>query len=187
MHEKRLRVPLPTYPFERQRHWLETPGSAGLFSNYRMYEARTGKKPEQTVGQDNSFTSPPTFASPQPSPNLHIPLDQDASTATPRAGLGDQNYVEPGNDIEHAILLIWRELLGIKQISTHDNFFELGGHSLMASLVIYRLREIFPVDIPLSSLFEAATIAQLAELIEGLLLEQLEALSDEEVRRLGLR
>jgi len=48
------------------------------------------------------------------------------------------------------------------------------------------LREIFPVDIPLSSIFEAVTIARLAEFIEGLLLEQLEALSDEEVRRLGL-
>jgi amino acid adenylation domain-containing protein len=185
-HEKRLRVPLPTYPFERQRHWLETPGGAGLFSKYRMYEARAEEKSEQMVGQDNNSTSTPMPMSPQLSTNLHIPLDKDASAATPLPDQADQNYVGPDNEIEHAILLIWQELLGIKQISIHDNFFELGGHSLMASLVIHRLREIFPVDIPLSSLFEAVTIAQLAEFIEGLLLEQLEALSDEEVRRLGL-
>jgi acyl transferase domain-containing protein len=28
-HERRNRVPLPTYPFERQRHWIEAPSPSG--------------------------------------------------------------------------------------------------------------------------------------------------------------
>jgi amino acid adenylation domain-containing protein/FkbM family methyltransferase len=75
-------------------------------------------------------------------------------------------YVEPRTRVELQLAQIWQELLNRKHVSVHDNFFELGGHSLLAMQVISRVSETFEIDIPLRSIFEAKTIAELAERIE---------------------
>lgn len=75
-------------------------------------------------------------------------------------------FVAPRNPTEEVMARIWAEVLGLEQVSIQDNFFELGGHSLLATRVIARQREAFQVEIPLRSLFEAPTIASLAEVIE---------------------
>ena len=75
-------------------------------------------------------------------------------------------YVAPRNDIERAIAQVWQDLLGIDPVGVNDSFFELGGHSLLAVQAIARLREIFQVDLEMRSLlFEAPTVAKIAELI----------------------
>jgi amino acid adenylation domain-containing protein len=61
---------------------------------------------------------------------------------------------------------IWAEILGVKQVGIHDNFFELGGHSLLATRVISQILKAFKVELPLRSLFESATIAELAKEID---------------------
>jgi len=76
-----------------------------------------------------------------------------------------ETFVAPRTPIEEVLAGIWTELLGVDPIGVHDNFFELGGHSLLATQVISRLREAFQINLPLSCLFEAPSIAGLASLI----------------------
>ena len=91
-------------------------------------------------------------------------------------------YVAPRSEFEQAIASIWSEFLGIEQIGLHDNFFELGGHSLVGSQIILRLRQTFDATrLPMSALFEAPTIAELRELIELALIEEIEQLEDIEI------
>ncbi|MEH2230459.1 MAG: amino acid adenylation domain-containing protein [Nostoc sp.] len=77
-----------------------------------------------------------------------------------------RDFVTPQNSIEEVVLTIWKEILGIEQISTQDNFFELGGHSSQTLEVICKLQSVFPVELPSIYLFEKPTIVQLAAAIQ---------------------
>jgi amino acid adenylation domain-containing protein len=77
----------------------------------------------------------------------------------------EETFVMPRTPVEEAIAGIWSDLLGVEQVGVYDNFFDLGGHSLIATLLISRMREVFQLELPLRSLFEAPAVAELAELI----------------------
>jgi non-ribosomal peptide synthetase component F len=62
---------------------------------------------------------------------------------------------------------IWSSVLGIERVGLQDNFFDLGGDSLMAARMMGRVQKAFGVDMPLRRLFEARTLAALAELAEA--------------------
>jgi amino acid adenylation domain-containing protein len=74
-------------------------------------------------------------------------------------------FVPPRTEIEKKVAAMWAELLDVEQIGIHDDFFDLGGHSLMAIKALSRIREEFDVDLPLATLLQAPTIAQLAALL----------------------
>lgn len=76
--------------------------------------------------------------------------------------------VAPTTSLEASLVEIWTKLLGAKQIGIHDNFFEKGGHSLLATQLGSRIRDRFKVELPLRSVFETPTIAELAQKIESL-------------------
>jgi amino acid adenylation domain-containing protein len=80
-------------------------------------------------------------------------------------------FVGPRTLAEEMVANIWREVLGIQQVSVEDSFFELGGHSLSATQVISRLRDTFAAELPIRSLFENPTVASLATAIVELCLE----------------
>lgn len=46
-----------------------------------------------------------------------------------------------GTEMERLLAQVWRDALGVAQVSTYDNFFDLGGHSLLVVTVIERMRE----------------------------------------------
>jgi len=54
----------------------------------------------------------------------------------------------------------------VDQVGTHDRFFELGGDSLLASQVISRVIDVFRIEVPLRSLFETPTVADMAAVVQ---------------------
>ena len=74
-------------------------------------------------------------------------------------------YVAPRNELETSLARIWQKMFSIAQIGIYDNFFEIGGDSLQATQLLSRLKENFHVDLPLSAIFEAPTVADLTLVI----------------------
>jgi len=107
-------------------------------------------------------------------------------------------YVAPRTPFETELERIWASVLCLDQVGIHDNFFDLGGHSLIATRVVSQVIKKFQLEIPLQSLFESPTVAEMAivitenqakKLSEGHLtriLSDLEALTEEEAARLVL-
>jgi amino acid adenylation domain-containing protein len=91
--------------------------------------------------------------------------------------------VAPRTPTEQALAQIWAEVLDVAAVGVHDDFFELGGHSLLATRVASRIYQAFEVRVPLRRLFEAPTVAELAPVVEAILLAEIEALSDADVER----
>ncbi|CAD5967368.1 non-ribosomal peptide synthetase [Planktothrix agardhii] len=92
-------------------------------------------------------------------------VDRRALPAPDKIGNRRDQYVAPRNGIEEMLVQIWTEILKIEQVGIYDNFFEIGGHSLLATQLVSRIRSLFKIELPLRSLFGAATVAELAHLI----------------------
>jgi amino acid adenylation domain-containing protein len=75
--------------------------------------------------------------------------------------------VVPRSLAEESVAAIWGSVLGVASPGVHDDFFALGGHSLLATQLLSRLRDAFGVELPVSALFEAPTIAGMTERIEA--------------------
>lgn len=135
--ERRGRVPLPTYPFERRRYWVEAP--AGI------PRAQTADTRELPLILETPAVSVLTAGS------------EPAATA---------DGEEPAGELEQAIAEIWRKFLGVDSLSVHDNFFDLGGDSLLAINVVPRLQQA-GIQVSVQQFFDYPTVRGLAEAVEG--------------------
>lgn len=108
------------------------------------------------IEQNHNWTLPPLQTSSDP--------NHPAKSFHPRPALNN-SYVAPGNEIEQIITEKWQETLGVEPIGIYDSFFELGGDSLVALPIISDLRDTFQVELPLTTLFNKANIAALAQAI----------------------
>jgi acyl transferase domain-containing protein len=147
--QRRYRVPLPTYPFERERYWIDPPA-------VRDWPAGAPAAP-----------GPGRAAAPgsKDAPPAHGGAPQAAPPGKARPDLPNP-YVAPESETQRGIVAIWERVLGFSGIGIHDDLFDLGGHSLTAAQITARLRQAFSVDVPVRSLFEGPTVAELAQVIE---------------------
>ncbi|MDB6372144.1 non-ribosomal peptide synthetase, partial [Photorhabdus bodei] len=92
-------------------------------------------------------------------------LDRQALPAPDSEAVARQVYEAPQGEMEMALAAIWREVLGVEQISRHDNFFALGGHSLLAVRVMNRVAAL-GVELPLTTLFKSPSLRAFAEAMQ---------------------
>ncbi|MBT2507476.1 beta-ketoacyl synthase [Streptomyces sp. ISL-98] len=76
---------------------------------------------------------------------------------------------EERGEVLPTVLRLYAEILGFPEVGPSDDFFDLGGDSLIASRLTERIREVYPVDIDVLSVFEAPAPVELAAVIEELL------------------
>ncbi|HSS50904.1 MAG TPA: phosphopantetheine-binding protein, partial [Thermoanaerobaculia bacterium] len=74
-------------------------------------------------------------------------------------------YVAARDEREEALVTLWQELFGIAPLGVDDSFLELGGHSLLAIQMVTQIRNRLAADLPVTALFEAPTIAELAKAV----------------------
>ena len=75
------------------------------------------------------------------------------------------NYRTPRTPIEKLLCDLWVELLDVERVGIDDNFFDLGGHSILGTVMISSVRKQINVDLPVRTIFELPTVAELASLI----------------------
>lgn len=75
-------------------------------------------------------------------------------------------YTAPRSDLEAKLVQLWCDIFKRERIGVHDSFFDLGADSITAARMVGRLTDIAGKDVPLAAIFEATTIAELAEQIE---------------------
>ncbi|HVR06986.1 MAG TPA: acyltransferase domain-containing protein, partial [Thermoanaerobaculia bacterium] len=140
--QRRRRLPLPTYPFERRRYWIDPPP----------------RHPPATAAAAPDAAAPGAAVPSAPAP------DAAAPPAPSRARLSTA-YAAPRDSRESTIAALWQQRLGVEPVGIHDDFFELGGHSLLATRIAADVRRAFGTDLSLRELFATPTVAHLASAV----------------------
>jgi hypothetical protein len=78
----------------------------------------------------------------------------------------------PRNDLEARILRAWKRALRENAVGVTSDFFEHGGNSLAAIEVLSELSRIVGLRLPLATIFEHPTVAQLALHVERMAARQ---------------
>jgi amino acid adenylation domain-containing protein len=144
--EKRYRVPLPTYPFEGKRYWIDEK-ALRIGNGLPVFSQALG------AVQTTQDTPSPTGVS---------------ESLTGINGLQTSDEAAPRSPLEIVIARMWKEFMGLDTVGIHDDFFQLNGSSLVATQIIARLMQEYKVEIPMNRFYENPTIAHLADLVNEL-------------------
>jgi thioester reductase-like protein len=81
---------------------------------------------------------------------------------------GSDEFEFPLPGFEEELAKIWTRILNIKEINSigrSDDFFQLGGHSLLVPVLIFEIKELFQVSLPLKELFNFPQLKDLSDVI----------------------
>ncbi|MER8798701.1 amino acid adenylation domain-containing protein [Mesorhizobium sp. M0984] len=131
-HQPPQRTPLPPYPFDRKRYWLDAVAS---------------KERRQ-----NANLNPPDTAA--------TSVDAPTGNKEPRSPIVIEMPGEATLDRE--IAAVYRDILGLDDVALTDSFFDLGGDSLSALSVINRIEQLTGERLAVSRLLEHPTPKGLA-------------------------
>ncbi|MEV6273667.1 amino acid adenylation domain-containing protein [Nocardia sp. NPDC051832] len=162
---------------------------SALLAQPSVHQAAVGVHTDPSVGellvgyvvpcQDADFRADTVRAAlAQRLPSYMVPAAIITLNALPRTGTGKLDrralpapdihsgrYRPPGTPAEHVIADTFGELLGVSRVGLDDNFFALGGNSLIATRIVARLGAVLNTRIPVRTVFDAPTVAELAQAV----------------------
>jgi phthiocerol/phenolphthiocerol synthesis type-I polyketide synthase E len=166
---RRRRLPLPTYPFDRHRYWIEPPAAAVA------PEAAAGVPAPGRSGLDEPAAPAAGGAADELATGQAMTSGSAGSAGSAAgggaggSGLGSHPrpplptaFLAPRGEVEEQVAAIWREVLGVDAVGVHDSFLELGGDSLLATRMMSRLGHVFGVELQIGAMFVDPTVAAMA-------------------------
>ncbi|KUM23176.1 hypothetical protein AU467_34050 [Mesorhizobium loti] len=134
LHDQKLpqRIPLPPYPFDRKRHWLDAAA-------------------DKRRGQNADLNQPNTAAL-----SVARPAGNEQARGPIRVEMSDEAA------LDRQIAKVYRDILGLDDVTLTDSFFDLGGDSLSALSVIDRVEQLTGERLAVSWLLEHQTPKELA-------------------------
>lgn len=138
--ERRLRLALPTYPFERQRYWIEAAGN--------ILQAAAPQQNDRDGRSEGADALPHKAMTPTAMKQAETLEDASETVAAP-----EETRVER---ILQRLRVIFNDLTGIdpSQIDIDASFFELGADSLLLIQAAQAIQDRLGVKISLRQLFE---------------------------------
>jgi Phosphopantetheine attachment site len=83
----------------------------------------------------------------------------------PNRVAADNDFVEPGTELEREVAGLFAAVLHLDQVGLHDDFFDLGGTSVMFVQLNRRLASAYGMDRTLASILRSPTVAATAQMI----------------------
>ncbi|MFJ9468158.1 non-ribosomal peptide synthetase [Streptomyces caniferus] len=73
----------------------------------------------------------------------------------------------PRTPLEFTLCEVFAGTLGVPSVGVDDNFFDMGGHSLLTTVLVNRLRDALHRKVGIRDIFEAPSVAELAQQLQG--------------------
>lgn len=140
--ERRYRLPLPAYPFERTYHWPSA-SLAGMVKNFLSGMPLPGKRQDDAILEEV-----------KDEPSGSVGKESEDTGGQWETAFRDKNMKR--------VAKIWRKFLGVKGVGPRDDFFEAGGDSLQAMAVVNMIHKTSGVRIPIAFFFSHPYIEDLA-------------------------
>ena len=150
----------------------DTPGDKRLVAYVVM---KTGETLNRADLQAFMLEKLPTFMVPavvvvldELPKNANGKIDRKA-LPMPQRQQGGNAIVAPRSPLESKLVNIWHSVLSVDELSVTDNFFELGGNSLLVMRLFSQLEADFSCQLPITEIFAAPTVEQLAKRLTSIL------------------